>query len=319
MGTTDKQRIVAIGGGTGLPVVLKSLQDRVHRGQLEVTAVVNVVDDGGSSGKIRRSLSTLPPGDIRNCLVATAQADEDLVEIFDYRFSAYGELDQHSLGNLIIAAMTKKTGGFDIAVEKAARLLDCWARILPATTEQISLEATTTDGRQVKGQANIALLKDDIDHVGISPQKPQASNAAVEAIMAADTIIVGPGSLYSSIIPALLVPEIHTALRSTDAKAIYICNTISYRRENLGYSLHEHLAALEVHLGAGLFDQIIAQDPSLLPQTITAPNGEIALPVPLGEELEPSWCVADVADDSNPAKHSPDKLISTLFECGIVT
>lgn len=331
MNLETPKKIVALGGGTGLPIVLKSLAADAAAGRISVTAIVNVADDGGSSGKLRKLLSTLPPGDIRNCLVATSRADPELNEIFNYRFATGGDLDNHSLGNLIIAALATKEPDFQAVIAKVSRLLNCWARIIPATNRLITLRAQISTGAEVYGQAQVATTRDPIEKVYIEPSAPPAPPDAIEAIGAADSILIGPGSLYSSIIPVLLIPDIREALLQSAAKKIYLCNTMSHRAENLGYTAQRHYEAIIKHSGGAenVCDYVVAQDPRGFTDSQLEAAQELgAVPVELPEYGEQSkvfpgsgklrWITADIADQNRPVHHSPEKLYAALVLAGVI-
>ncbi len=253
MQVARRPRVVAIGGGTGQPVLLRGLKGQ----DAEITAVVTVADDGGSSGRLRSELLMPPPGDIRNCLVALADTEPLLEELLQYRFDARSELAGHSFGNLFLAAMTSITGDFETAVKETSRVLAVRGRVLPAARQEVRLAAVFADGARVLGESQIPLQGKRIARVELVPPDVEPLPEVLEAVQEADAIVVGPGSLYTSILPNLLVPGIADAIRRSPAKAIYICNVMTQPGETDGYAASDHVQAVYDHVGAGLFDMII--------------------------------------------------------------
>lgn len=251
------KRIVVIGGGTGLSTMLKGLKLYTRR----ITAVVTVADDGGSSGMLRSDLGMLPPGDIRNCIHALADTNPILKELISYRFPKGGAIGGHSFGNLMLAALNGVSESFDEAVIKMNSLCGVEGLVLPVTNEDVQLKATLTDGSILRGESLIGSSKDPncgIDTIEIVPDKPKAVGAVLDAIAAADVIVMGPGSLYTSIIPNLLVDGVTEAVVSSKAKKIYVCNVMTQPGETDGYSVSEHLRAIEKHSAKGIIDLVIA-------------------------------------------------------------
>ncbi|MBD2577296.1 gluconeogenesis factor YvcK family protein [Oscillatoria sp. FACHB-1406] len=234
-------RIVVVGGGTGLSTLLRGL--KVY--SANITAVVTVADDGGSSGRLRRELGTIPPGDIRNCVAALADEEKLLTELFQYRFPAGSGLSGHSFGNLFLAAMSEITGDFERAIAASSKVLAVRGRVLPATLSDVRLWAEMEDGRFIEGESNIPEAKGKIVRVGCIPENPPALPAALKAIEEADFIILGPGSLYTSVIPNLLVPEIRDAISRSRAPRIYVCNIMTQPGETEGYSVSDHIRAID--------------------------------------------------------------------------
>ena len=249
-------RIVAIGGGTGLSVLLRGLKSHTDN----LSAIVTVADDGGSSGRLRRELGVLPPGDFRNCLVALSD-DESLVgKLFQHRFDEGHSLEGHSFGNLFIVAMTNVTGSFEKAIYESSRVLAVHGQILPSTMTALSLSARLTDGSVVQGESSISEQGGRIHQIMIEPQDAQAHEQAVEAIHDAQLVLIGPGSLYTSILPNLLVSGIAEALREATSPKVYICNVATEIGETDGYTVAEHLAALRRHTFATVVDYAIYND-----------------------------------------------------------
>ncbi len=248
-----RTRVVCMGGGTGLPVVLRGLvkraDPRLDEPGVELTAVVAMSDDGGSSGRLRRSRGALPPGDVRNCLVALAGGSSALSELFQHRFAGKKGIAGHAVGNLVIAALAELKGDFQEAVDAAATLLQVKGRVLPSTTQPVSLMAQMEDGSEIVGERKIARARKRIRKVCLSPRLPVASPGLLEAIATADLIVLGPGSLYSSVLPNLLVDGVAQALRETRATKVMITNLMTQPGETEGMSLAEHVKVVLEHAG----------------------------------------------------------------------
>jgi len=257
-------RIVALGGGTGLSALLRGLKQHVVRGDdknpnaerpiSDLAAIVTVTDDGGSSGRLQKELGVLPPGDIRNCLVALADSESMMTDLFQYRFNEGDGLSGHSFGNLFLAAMCGIAGDFDRAIKESSRVLAIKGRVLPSTLANISLEATLSDGSRVTGETSISKSAAPISRVRLVPPQCEPLPEATEAILAADAVILGPGSLYTSLMPNLLVPGIAEAIEASRAKRFYVCNIMTQPGETDGMTASEHLQALLDATGKRLFD-----------------------------------------------------------------
>ncbi len=309
------RRAVAIGGGTGLPSVLRSL---VELG-FDTSAVVTMADDGGSSGKLRAQLGMLPPGDIRNCLAALA-ADEDglLAATFQYRFPEGEGLAGHALGNLILAALADITGSFPQAIEAAERYLHARGHVYPSTLVDVELHGVDRAGGHLSGQATLAVSPNPLECVHLEPEWPEAYPPAIEAISSADVIIIGPGSLYTSLIPNLLVAGVAEAIRSSRARRIYVCNVANMRGETGGLDAADHVAALTEHGLGGAVDLVLVHAPSHQSATVCdddagvepvcADDGVIARIEALGVAV----VAADLADPHDPVRHSRAALRRTL-------
>lgn len=249
-------KIVAIGGGTGLSTLLRGLKAY----SANITAIVTVADDGGSSGRLRRDTGMLPPGDIRNCLAALADREKLLTELFQYRFRTGEGLSGHSFGNLFLSALNDITGDFEAAVDASSKVLAIRGRVLPATNADVRLWAELEDGRRVEGESNIPEANGKIHTLGCTPEAPPAIPEAIAAIENADLIVLGPGSLYTSIIPNLLVPEIVEAIANAKGPRIYICNIMTQPGETDGYSVADHIRAIDRSCGdRPLFDAVLVQ------------------------------------------------------------
>jgi uncharacterized cofD-like protein len=305
--------VVAIGGGTGLSTLLRGLK----RHDVSLTAIVTVADDGGSTGRIRTTYDIPAPGDIRNCLVALAD-DESLVSrLFQYRFNQAGsELDGHSLGNLFITALTKVTGSFELAVIESATVLNIRGRVLPATLENVRLDAELVDGTMIEGESNIQNKHAPIQRVVLVPEHPAAYRAAVSAILNADLIVLGPGSLYTSIVPNLLVPDIARAVRSASAPKVYVINVATQAGETDHFTALDHLAVVDNQLGAGVLDAVLINSNRASADAI---GPELPIDPVLPDSLERldahiRVIARDVVSDQNPLRHDPDKLARALLE-----
>ena len=255
-------RIVAIGGGHGLSTLLKGLKQKTSN----ISAIVTVADDGGSSGRLREEMDIIAPGDLRNCLVALADKDTALEQLFQYRFGGEGELSGHSLGNLFLAALIKEFGNAQNALETASTVLNIRGKVMPATAERIRLLAKMSDGKETEGESEIAAYgasrKTKILRMSMIPEAPIAVGDALEAIRHADLITLGPGSLYTSVLPDLLVPEILQAIKESNAPCLYICNVMTQPGETEGYTVSDHVKALIEHVGKNVIDYVLVNNAS---------------------------------------------------------
>lgn len=306
---------VAIGGGTGLPAVLRCLADL----GFETTAVVTMADDGGSSGLLRRQLGMLPPGDIRNCLVALARDDAGLLaRVFQYRFPHGEGLAGHALGNLILAALADLTGSFPRAIETAGEYLHARGRVLPSTLADVELRGTDRAGAALAGQATLAVNPEPLACVHLVPAEPDAYPPALEAIRAADVIVIGPGSLYTSIIPNFLVAGIIQAVSDSSAKRVYVCNVANMRGETGGLDAADHVAALIEHGLARGFDTAIVHQPEPCHAHLCDDDSRVE-PVAFDDAIRsritamgPEVVSADLADPTDPVRHSREALCRVL-------
>lgn len=301
-------RIVAIGGGTGLSTLLRGLKSRTDN----LTAIVTVADDGGSSGRLRRELGVLPPGDLRNCILAMADDESLLAELFQYRFDKGGDLDGHSFGNLFIAAMTDVTGSFDQALIETSRALAVRGRAIPVTTASVRLSAHLADGRMVHGESSLRKSGGRVERLVISPANVRAHPMAIRAIEEADMIVMGPGSLYTSVISNLLVPGVAQAIEASSAVRVYVCNIATERGETDGYTVAEHVAALRRHTSEGIADCVLANDaPALLDDRFESDEA-----VSNGGAPAPNirTILRDLVDESHPTRHDSDKLADAAMD-----
>jgi uncharacterized cofD-like protein len=305
--------VVAIGGGTGLATLLRGLK----RHDVSITAIVTVADDGGSTGKIRTAYDIPAPGDLRNCLVALAD-DESLVSrLFQYRFNqADSELNGHSFGNLFITALTQVTGSFEQAVIETASVLNIRGRVLPSTIENVRLDAELADGTTIRGESNIQYKQAPILRVKLEPGDPDAYLPAVAAILTADLIVLGPGSLYTSIVPNLLVPDIVRAVRSASAPKVYVMNVATQEGETDHFTALDHFQVINQQLGPGMLDAVLINSDLA---SAAAIGPELTIDPVLPESLDRLEAhirviARDMVSAQNPLRHDPEKLASALLE-----
>jgi uncharacterized cofD-like protein len=276
-------RIVSIGGGNGLATLLRGLKRRAQAdGPLEITAVVTVTDDGGSSGRLRRDFDVLPPGDIRNCMVALSQDEALLARLFDYRFASGRGLKGHSFGNLFLTAMTRLTGDFFQAVRLSSEVLAVEGRIYPSTASDVALEATLSDGRRIAGETCIGRSPGVIERIHLRPRRVKPLAGTLDAIAQADLITIGPGSLYTSIVPNLLVDGIPRALAASRATKAYFMNLMTQPGETTGLKASDHVRALLKHAGRsarGLIDVCVVNTGPLAGRAVREYGARAARPV----------------------------------------
>jgi len=249
--------VVAIGGGTGLSNLLRGLKHYIN----DITAIAAVSDEGGSSGRLRREMDTLPPGDVRRCLVALADDETVMARLLQYRFEDVPSVNGHSLGNLFIAALASITGDFERAVKETSKVLAIRGRVLPATLDHVALCARLQDGSVVRGETQVSAQGRDIQQVFLDPEAPEALPEAVEAIRNADIVVIGPGSTYTSIVPNVLVPGVAEALRTCNAVRVFVCNVMTQPREtDLLVQASDQVRAVMDHAGGKIFDYVLIND-----------------------------------------------------------
>jgi uncharacterized cofD-like protein len=326
--TSEELRVVAIGGGHGLSTLLRGLKQHAgHRQerQLELTAIVTVADDGGSSGKLRRDMGVLPPGDFRNCLIALADSESLMTGLFQYRFGEGTGLDGHNFGNLFIAAMGEITGSFERALAESSKVLAVNGRVLPSTLQDVVLVAQLREvagGRvsRVVGESSIPKADGVIELVRLEPEGVPAFPEAVRAILGADIVLAGPGSLYTSVLPNLLVSDIAQAIRASSAVKMYVCNVATQVGETDHYSVEDHVSALERHVGPGLFPIVLANDSLDLAQVLPEGVEMVRLSDPddaeLGSPEERPYRLVrrGLVDSACPWRHDPDRLSQAILE-----
>ena len=304
-------KIVVIGGGTGLSAMLRGLKSFTNN----LTAIVTVADDGGSSGELRKNMGILPPGDIRNCLASLSNDEALLTQVFQYRFAAGAGLNGHTLGNLLITALADITGSFEEAVAESGRVLAVQGQVLPATLHDVRLVADIQQPEgaadlRVEGESQIPKSPGQVQRVWLEPNNPLAYPPTVQAILSADLILLGPGSLYTSILPNLLVPDLADALKASRAIKFYISNVATQPGETDGYSCGDHIHTIEKHLGSRIFDLVVCNN-----------NFETDLPtgidwVKIEKDLDEEYPIykTDLLDESNPWRHDSSKLAQVIID-----
>ena len=319
-------KVVAIGGGTGLAVLLRGLKQWVGSDTppgrpaiSQLTAVVTVTDEGGSSGRLRRDFGMLPPGDIRNCLVALAEDEKVLTRLFNYRFAAGKGLQGHSLGNLFITALTNLTGDFSMAVRLASEVLAVRGEIFPATLEDVHLRAQLADGRYVEGEARIHGTRVPIRKLSIVPTRCRPMPETLKAVAEADLITLGPGSLYTSLLPNLLVSRVTRQIVNSRATKVYIGNLMTQPGETRGYSAAQHLEAIIQHVGPNMFDFAVFNNRSFPPAMRKRYAVEQAEPVVNDLAKIRAFgvspvCVPLLKAEDGVARHDADRLSRLLLE-----
>ncbi len=299
-------RIVAIGGGTGLSSLLRGLKTYTSN----LSAIVTVADDGGSSGRLRDEYRILPPGDFRQCLIALADAEPLMKQLFDHRFKE-GSLDGHAFGNLFIMAMADVTGNFEQALRESGKVLAVKGTIVPSTLQDVTLVASI-NGSTVEGESRIPKQNAPISHVFLKPDGVQVNPEAAQAILNAELIIVGPGSLYTSILPNLLVEGMVEAFKASAALKLYICNLAAQPGETDGYSVPDYLRVIEDHVGANLFDFVLVNTNNQFPPT-GGQDAVIYKAVDAARNPDVRFIPADVVNTRKPSHHDPDKLARTIM------
>lgn len=271
----SQPKIVIIGGGTGLPVLLRGLKQY----PVDITAIVTVADDGGSSGRLRDELDIPPPGDVRNVLAALSDVEPLVEQMFQHRFVQSNELGGHSLGNLILAAMTSITGDFVHAIREMSKVLNVRGKVLPATNQSVVLNAEMDDGSIVSGESNIPYAQKKIKRVFLTPSNVKPLSETISAIRQADLIVIGPGSLYTSILPNLMVPRIGLEVCNAKAKKVYICNLMTQAGETMHFSASDHVKVIYEHMGVACIDTILVNNEEVPKEMKLRYKEELAQPV----------------------------------------
>ncbi|HEX2341259.1 MAG TPA: uridine diphosphate-N-acetylglucosamine-binding protein YvcK [Vicinamibacterales bacterium] len=321
LGAPSLPRIVAIGGGTGLPVVLRGLVKALGQDEPlgdHLTALVTVSDDGGSSGVLRQQLDMLPPGDIRNCLVALAADDSHLSSLLQHRFEGHSPLEGHAVGNLLLAALVQQTGSFLEAVERLGEILGLRGRVLPVTESKVHLRAELESGEIIDGETSIVSAPSPIRRIGFDrPVRPMPD--AIRALVNSDIIVVGPGSLYTSILPNLLVTGVASTISGLNATRIYVANLMTQPGETDAYSLEDHLRAISEHTNAQLFDYVLVNNAVIPADALAEYASQRSEPVLRQEgsrSVEGAVVVErDFVSTSNGLlRHSPDALAASIID-----
>ena len=321
-------RVVALGGGTGLPNVLRGLRPLLCAEASEreasrdrLVAIVATSDDGGSSGKLRAEFNVIPPGDIRNCLAALSDNDSLIADLFQYRFEAGEGLNGHAMGNLVLTALAEVTNDFPRAVEIAARVVGAYGRVLPATSELVTLMGEFSDGRVLSGETAISSAGGGILRVSLLPERPRCEPEVCEVLRRADVIVVGPGSLFTSILPPLLVPNVVAAVTGSRATRMLVANLMTEPGETDDYSIIEHVLTIERHLGIQLFDYVI-YNTSPIPEPLAAAYAALgARPVVTGTfelnaleklNIQPIGVPLVSEHPAGKIRHHPDRLAAAI-------
>lgn len=302
-------RVVCIGGGTGLSVLLRGLKTYTDN----ITAVVTVADDGGSSGRLRRDLGIIPPGDLRNCIAALADAEPLMTRLIQYRFpegSGTG-LEGHSFGNLFIAAMSDVAGSMEAAIRETGRVLAVRGNILPSTLENVKLAALTGDGDTIRGESSITLAGQEITQLFLEPQHPSAYPATLNEIRNADLLVVGPGSLYTSVLPNLLIPELRIAFQESNAQKLYISNVATQHGETDHFSVQDHVRVIADHIGGVPFDAVLANSNSSA--RLPARWNSEPVRVEQAQDDELRIVKSDLIDTGNRYRHDSSKLADAIM------
>lgn len=328
-------RVVAIGGGTGLSTLLRGLKYRVpHAAGLlsvparspliaDLTAVVTVTDDGGSSGRLRRDFNMLPPGDLRNCMVALSEDEGLIARLFRHRFRNGGDLGGHNFGNLFIAALTEMTGDFAQAIKIAAEILATRGHILPVTSSNVTLAAHMDDGSVVRGETSITASRSRIVELTLEPADPPPTPDALEAIASADLITVGPGSLYTSIVTNLLVQGIPEALAATQATRVFVCNLMTQANESLHLTASQHIERIYEHAGQAIFDYALVNTAPVsrhLRERYAAQGAETTVAdIERIEGLGIRCIAGNFADEGDVLRHAADRVTNALLSLPLRT
>jgi uncharacterized cofD-like protein len=292
MPENNQPNIVVIGGGTGLSVLLRGLK----KYPVKITAIVTVADDGGSSGRLRNELDILPPGDIRNVLAALSEVEPLVEQLFQHRFKNGNGLSGHSLGNLLLAAMSDITGDFVTGIREMSKVLNVKGSVLPASNQKIVLNAKMNDGTIISGESKIPLSNKKIEKVFLTPENVEPIEESMRAIEAADLIVIGPGSLYTSILPNLLVPGISEALFKASAIKAYVCNVMTQPGETMGYTASDHVEALVSHIGELLIDVILVNNEDISEELLKRYASEGGEPVAFDENKLKSFGCQVISD-----------------------
>ena len=307
-------RIVVIGGGTGMPVLLRGLKNL----PIKLKALVTVADDGGSTGRIRNDLAIPAPGDIRNVIAAMSEVEPMLVQLFQHRFADGNDLSGHSMGNLLLAAMTSITGDFYTGIKEISRVLNVKGKIYPISKENISLCAEMKDGSIVEGESNIPLSGKEIKRVFLNPEDVLPLPNAIKAIETADLIVISPGSLFTSIMPNLIIPQIGEVLQKAKAKIVYVCNVMTQAGETTGFSASDHVQAIINHVGNNVIDAVVVNREKIAPEIRDIYAGENAEPVVYDVErlldMGLEIIEGDIIDYSRGTiRHDTEKIANLLF------
>lgn len=311
----NRPRVVVIGGGTGMPVLLRGLKHL----PIQLTSLVNVADDGGSTGRLRKELTIPAPGDIRNVIAALSEAEPMLLDLFQHRFEEGNGLSGHSMGNMLLAALTSVTGDFSTGIKEVSRVFNVKGEIYPISNNNMSLHAEMEDGTTISGESNIPLANKKIKRVYLKPEPVEPLPNAVQAIQQADLIVLSPGSLYTSILPNLIIPQISEEIKRAKGKVVYVCNIMTQSGETTGYTATDHLKAIYDHVGEGWIDAIIVHNEEIDEQILAIYERENAEPVLYHKQELLDFCLdvieADIIDYKNQTvRHNATKISDILFD-----
>ncbi|MUV39095.1 putative gluconeoproteinis factor [Lentibacillus sp. JNUCC-1] len=314
MRNPNEPRVVVIGGGTGMPVLLRGLKDL----PIQLSALVTVADDGGSTGRLRSEMSIPAPGDIRNVIAALSDAEPMLLELFQHRFAVGNGLSGHSMGNLLLAAMTSVTGDFYTGIKEISRVLNVKGKIYPISNESISLHAKMVDGTLVSGESNIPAANKHIERVFLQPEPIQPFPNAIRAIEKADLIVISPGSLYTSIMPNLIIPGVDEAIRQANGQVVYVCNVMTQAGETTEYTAADHVQAIYDHVGTDCLDAIVVHNEPISKQIRDVYAEENAAPVEYDIDRLLSLGLrvieGDIIRPDRPTlRHDTDKIAALLY------
>ncbi|MFX3622559.1 MAG: uridine diphosphate-N-acetylglucosamine-binding protein YvcK [Ectobacillus sp.] len=314
MEKAKKPKMVIIGGGTGLSVLLRGLK----KYPVDITTIVTVADDGGSSGRLRDALEIPPPGDVRNVLAALSDVEPLVEELFQHRFTTGEGLAGHALGNLLLAGMTSITGDFFHAITEMSKVLNVRGRVLPAANQSVVLHAEFEDGEVVTGESKIPYCGKKIRRVFLTPEHVEPLSETLNEIRKADLIVLGPGSLYTSIIPNLIVKKIGAAVLEAKAKKVYVCNVMTQAGETLGYTAADHVQALHQHVGGDFIHTIIVNNKEIPARLLKRYEKEMAAPVLCDEARLQQLGIEVIQDrlvkyDGDVVRHDTLKLASILY------
>lgn len=311
----SRPKMVVLGGGTGMPVLLRGLKQF----PIDLATIVTVADDGGSTGRLRKEIEMPAPGDIRNVITALANVDQELMTLFQHRFKVDNGLSGHSLGNIVLAAMNSITGDFYETVEKVSNMLNVTGKIYPISNKSITLHAEMDDGTIVSGESNIPVKNKKIERVFLTPNDIKPKKEVVDAIVEADVIVISPGSLYTSILPNLIIEDVIDALNRTKATVVYVCNIMTQHGETDHYSASEHVKAINDHIGTNTIDTIIVHNEMISDEVLKTYAKQHSEPVRVDVErllqLNVEIVVENIIDESRPViRHNKEKIAKILYD-----
>ena len=319
MATEREPKIVVLGGGTGMPVLLRGLK----KYPIDLSTIVTVADDGGSTGRLRKDIETPAPGDIRNVIAALSNVDKELYELFQHRFKVSNGLSGHSLGNIVLVAMSSITGNFYKAVQEVSALFNVKGKIYPIVNESVTLHAEMDDGTVISGESQIPMKNKKINRVFLTPNNVSPTPEVVEAIKDADLVVVSPGSLYTSILPNLIINGIGKALRETKAKKVYVCNIMTQNGETNEYDAADHVQAIFDHIGTRTLDSIIVHNQQLPDDILGIYRKQLSAPVVYDLKTLSDLGLHVIEEDiinheSQPMiRHNTEKLAEMLFNMAL--